>query len=161
MESRSEEILRIMEQQLEGTAEEKLRFFRLDELKRNISRLGAHSPGCEECGLFIPEAEAMASRIGEAVSVPGEERRELDRLIFRLSNHMMKDHGYYPTYHFSFRYSIWGIFLGLAVGYLLERISPLAEWYWLLTGGLMAGLFIGQVMGRIRDRKIREAGKVM
>lgn len=161
MESRSEEILRIMEQQLEGTAEEKLRFFRLDELTRNVSRLGAHSPGCEECGLFFPEAEAMASRIGEAVSVPGEERRELDRLIFRLSNHMMKDHGYYPTYHFSFRYSIWGIFLGLAVGYLLERISPLAEWYWLLTGGLMAGLFIGQVMGRIRDRKIREAGKVM
>lgn len=156
MENNTQEILRVMDQKLEGTPEEKIRFFRVDELKRNIERAGRFAPECEGCRQFIPEADAMAERIGEAMAVPGEARRELDRLIFRLSNHMMKEHGFYPVNHFSFRCSMWGIFLGLAAGYLLEKLV-LAPEYWLPATGLILGLFTGQILGRLRDQRIHSA----
>jgi hypothetical protein len=156
MENNTQEILRVMDQKLEGIPQEKLLFFKVDELRRNITRLGKYAPGCEVCDHFFPEAEGMAERIGDALAVQGEDRRELDRLIFRLSNHMMKEHGFYPVNHFSFRCSMWGIFLGLAAGYLLEKLV-LAPEYWLPATGLILGLFTGQILGRLRDRRIHSA----
>ena len=49
-----------------------------------------------------------------------------------------------------------GVFLGLSAGYLLEKLI-LAPEYWLPATGLIAGLFIGQILGRLRDRRINSA----
>ncbi len=160
MDTNVDGLISTMEEQLAGAEEKKLRFFRLDELKRNIRRIGHYAPACEVCHLFYPEAEATATHIGEAVNVPGVERRELDRLIFRLSNHMMKDHGYFPKYHFRYRFTIIGIFAGVLAGILLYALFPSTGWI-LPAAGLIAGLVTGQVMGRMRDRKIKAQNKVM
>ena len=161
MDNRADEILRNMDQKLEGTPQEKLFFFKVDELRRNITRLGEFAPDCEVCDHFFPEAEGMAERIGDALAVQGEDRRELDRLIFRLSNHMMKAHGFFPRNQFTFRYSVWGLLLGLTAGIILSESFQPALWYAMPAVGLIAGWIAGQLAGRLRDRKIREAGKVM
>ena len=160
MENQTEQMIALMEEKLKGTEEKKLRFFRLDELKRNIRRSSIYEHDCEVCRLFIPETEATVNHIGEAVNVPGKERRELDRLIFRLSNHMMKEHGFFPRYHFSYRWSIVGIFSGLILGYLLFRLFP-DHGLIFAAVALIAGLFTGQILGRRLDLKIKDQGKVM
>ena len=150
-----------IEEKLAGTEERKLRFFRLEELKRNIIRLGKYGAECEICPQFIPETESLTSHICEAVNVPGNERRELDRLIFRLSHHMIRHHGYYPAYYFGFRYSILGIFAGMVAGFLLSKVISTGNEMLLPMAGLVTGLFTGQILGRIRDKKVRDSGKVM
>ncbi len=162
METTMDALISAMEEKLAGTAEQKLRFFRLDELKRNMRRIGHYESRCAICRQFIPETEAMVSHIVEAVEVQGAERRELDRLIFRLSNHMMKEHGYFPKYHFSYRFSILGIFAGVLAGVLLYVLFRSTGWIFPAIG-LIAGLFAGQIRGadQRQQNKITKQGDVI
>jgi hypothetical protein len=75
-----------MEQSLDGIRDKDLRFFRTDELKRNISRVAHFSASCVECRKSRLSVEAALAHLNEAVNVPGPYRRELDRLIIQLGN---------------------------------------------------------------------------
>nr|MBP7505882.1 hypothetical protein [Prolixibacteraceae bacterium] len=66
-----------------------------------------------------------------------------------------------PRNQFTFRYSVWGLLLGLTAGIILSESFQPALWYAMPAVGLIAGWIAGQLAGRLRDRKIREAGKVM
>jgi hypothetical protein len=156
----AEHMMNVIDGKLEGTEDKKLRFFRLGELKRNISRIGQFCARCEGCNQFKQEVEAIAGHIDEAVSVPGQERRELDKLVFRLSNHMMKEHDFFPPHNYNYRYSLIGILAGALAGFLLMKFLPSIKWYLLVTG-LIAGLITGQIAGSIRDRKIRNENRLM
>ncbi len=160
MENWSEQMIMIIDGKLEGTEDKKLRFFRLEELKRNIHRIDRFAARCKGCNQFKPEVEDASVHIEEAVSVPGPERRELDRLIFRLSNHMIKEHDFFPPHHYNYKYSLMGIFAGIVTGFLLMKVFPSTHWY-LLAAGLMAGLLTGQITGSIWDRKIRNDNRLM
>jgi hypothetical protein len=160
MENWTEHILNLMDSGLEGTSQRKLKFFRLSELKRNIIRIGQNSGQCARCEDFKAEVEAVINHINEAVNVPGPERRELDRLIFRLSHHFMKAHGLFPPHHYRYLYSVTGTILGLISGLLLMKFFPSMNWY-IVVPAILAGLISGIVPGILKDRKMNELGKLM
>lgn len=149
-----------MEKQLAGVNEKDLRFFRIEELRRNIRRTGKFATTCRRCQQTKGEVESALAHINEAVSVPGQYRREVDRLITCLANHMMKEHGFYPPWHFNYLYSFLGMVAGTLVSFAAVMILPGKPWE-LLAAGFAAGLITGQVAGGRKDRKIREDNKLM
>jgi hypothetical protein len=107
----------------------------------------------------ISIAEAV-SKIEKTVNEPGETRREYDRLIYRISKHMQKEHGFYPPYYFSYLYSFFGILAGLVLGYILMKtVSGYSTE--MLSIGFTIGLIPAYIWGFIKDKKIRAEKRLM
>ncbi len=156
-----ENVLTQMEKSLSGAREKDLRFFRIDELRRNIGRVGHFSDNCHQCRSFKGQIESVLVHVEEAVNVPGYHRRELDRLIARLSRHMMLAHNYYPPYHFNYLYTTYGLLAGLALS--MAVIFLVNSRYGELSAALLfiISLLAGQIIGAKKDRKIRSEKRLM
>ena len=150
----------IIDSKLQGTKEKDLRFYRVDELKRNIERVDSFSKSCPYCQKQKADISAVINVIDEAVHVPGQTRREYDRLIGRLSIHMQKEHGFYTPFHFVYLFSFFGMVAGLLLGYLLLNLFPAYNWV-MLGIGFSVGLITGYVWGGIKDNKIRAEKRLM
>uniref|UniRef100_UPI0032168B93 hypothetical protein n=1 Tax=uncultured Draconibacterium sp. TaxID=1573823 RepID=UPI0032168B93 len=160
MESWSEKILTQIDTKLEGANEKDLRFFRIDEFKRNITRVNSFSNTCPQCKTEMQHIAETAADINEAINNVGRKRRDYDRLISRLSKHMQKEHGFYAPYYFTYMYSFLGIIIGAIVGYFLIKINPEFKLELFCTG-FAIGLLPTYIAGYIKDKKIRSAKKLM
>lgn len=160
MQNWAENVLKEMEQRLSGTREKDMRFFRIDELRRNIKRIDNYTPDCDICRNLKNETEIVLAHVNEAVNVPGSHRRELDRLMARLARHMMKTHRYYPPYYFNYLYSFYGIAAGSLLGLLVTLVIPSKPWE-LLAAGFVFGIIIGQFFGGKKDRIVRRNDRLM
>lgn len=160
MEDWAEQLITRFEEELEGTKQRDLRFFRVEEFKRNIRRANEFSKSCPVCEKEKLNIADVAGKINEAIQIPGKTRREYDRVIGRLSSHMQKEHGFYPPFYFAYLFSFFGMVAGLLLGYLLMKIFP--EWNWImLITGFIAGLIAGYVWGNKKDAGIRKDKKLM
>lgn len=160
MENWAEQINGKIDKKLAGTKEKEIRFFRVGELKRNISRAETFSAGCLFCRAQKDEIAGIVEKIDEAIHVPGPARREYDRIISRLSSHMQKEHGFFAPYYFSYLYSFFGMVAGLVAGYLLMRLLPEYNWV-MLSAGFSAGLVVAYFLGAGKDKKVRDEKKLM
>ena len=154
------ELNKIIDTKLESTRDKEIRFFRIDEFKRNIERVGSFSESCTHCQQQKTVIVEVVEKIEEAIHIPGNTRREYDRLIARLSKHIQKEHGFYPPYYFSYLYSFFGIAIGLIIGYILMKIKP-ELWIEMLSIGFVAGLIPSYIWGSIKDKKIRSEKRLM
>lgn len=137
-----------------------LRFYRVDEFKRNIERVGEFSGTCPYCDKEKINIAAIVDKMNEAIEIPGKSRREYDRAISRLSGHMQKHHGFYAPYYYTYLFSFFGMVAGLLLGYLLMKLFP-AYNYAMLSAGFVAGLITGYFWGGNKDSKIRSSKKIM
>ena len=160
MNSWSEETINKIDSKLENTRDKDKLFFRINEFKRNISRVGEFSASCPDCKKEIININEAVKTIDEAVNVPGRKRREYDRLISRLSRHMQKEHGFFAPYHFSYIYALYGFLAGVILGFILYSIHP--EYRFEMFGiGISVGLIVAYILGHIKDRKVRSEKKLM
>lgn len=160
MKNWAKELNKIIDAKLEGIRDKEIRFFRIEEFKRNIERVDAFSESCKFCEQQKTNISEVVEKIDEAINVPGNTRRAYDRLISRISKHIQKEHGFYPPYYFSYSYSFVGIVAGLIVGYILMKIQP-SLWIEMLSVGFIAGLFPGYIWGTVKDKKIRTEKRLM
>ena len=160
MEHWSEEIITSIDSKLTGAREKDLRFFRIEEFKRNIGRIDTFAEQCSFCQKQKPEIAKTIFTIEEAIQVPGKTRRDYDRLISRLASHMQHTHGFYAPYYFTYLYSFFGMLAGLVSGYLLMKLFP-DQNRMMLSAGFVAGLFAGYFPGSIKDKKIRKEKRLM
>jgi len=149
-----------IDEKLKDTKEKEIRFYRVDELKRNIERVDSFSQSCPFCQKQKIDITDTVKNINEAIHLPGQTRRDYDRLISRLSMHMQKAHGFYTPFYFAYLYSFFGMVAGLVLGYLLLRLFPDYDWT-MLTIGFSIGLVTGYIWGNIKDNKIRANKKLM
>lgn len=145
---------------LENTKEKEIRFYRIEEFKRNIKRVDEFASSCPYCSKEKTNITGIVKKIDEAVNVPGRSRREYDRIISRLSSHMHKQHGFVTPYYYTYLFSFFGMVAGLLIGYLLQKLFPLHNWEMLLIGFTM-GLVPAYLIGNIRDKKIRANKRLM
>ena len=160
MENWAEEIKSILDEKLEGIKEKEIRFYRIDEFKRNTERVDSFSKSCAYCQKQKINISDISRKIDDAVNVPGKTRRTYDRLISSLSKHMQKEHGFYPPYYFSYMYSFLGIVIGLIAGYFLMKLFPHIR-IEMFSIGFVAGLLPGYILGSVKDSKIRSGKKLM
>jgi hypothetical protein len=149
-----------LDEKLTGLKQRDLRFFRIEEFKRNIERVDRFSKNCPACEKEKLNISGIVAKIDEAIQVRGKSRREYDRIISRLSTHMQKVHGFFPPFYFTYLLSFFGMVAGLLLGYLLMIIFPAWDWM-MLTLGFVAGLFAGYIWGNRKDGRIRTYKKLM
>jgi len=160
MENWAVEINSKIDVSLEKSREKDLRFFRVDEFKRNITRIDEFSKSCPFCHKQKIDIAENVETIHEAVEVPGKSRREYDRLISRLARHMQKEHGFYAPFYFSYLYAFIGIVAGLVIGYILFKTFPMyGEALFLVC--VMVGIVAAYITGSYKDSKIRTSKKIM
>lgn len=145
---------------LEGVKDREIRFFRIEEFLRNVHRTEEFSNNCMQCNSNKIEINTIIEKIDEAIKVPGKTRREYDGIIGRLSNHMRKEHNFYPPFHYTYTYSFIGIVLGLIIGFLATLLFPSTNWL-ILVGCLTIGMIIGNIIGHKKDKKIRNDNRLM
>jgi hypothetical protein len=160
MEDWSKQVILQLDKKLQGIKQRDLRFFRMEEFKRNIERVDDFSKNCPACEKEKLSIAEITEKINEAIQVPGKSRREYDRIISRLSTHMQKVHGFFPPFYFTYLFSFFGMIAGVLFGYLLMKIFP--AWNWImLSSGFVAGLLAGYVWGTRKDAKVRMQKKLM
>jgi hypothetical protein len=160
MGSWAEEINSKIDVNLEKAREKDKRFFRVDEFKRNITRIDDFSGSCSFCLKHKIDIAEQAETIYEAIEVPGKSRREYDRLISRLGRHMQKERGFYAPFHFSYRYAFLGIFAGLITGFILYKLFP-GNGEALFLVCFVIGIITAYIAGSRKDSQIRTANKIM
>ncbi len=153
-------IIETVDTKLKGTKDKDLRFYRIDEFKRNIERIDSFSQNCPYCLKQKTGIAEVVEKIDHAVHTPGKDRREYDRLISKLSGHMQKEHGFHTPFYFVYLYSFFGMVAGMLAGYLLLKIFPAYNWV-MLSIGFSAGLLTGYFIGSSKDNKIRVNKKLM
>jgi len=156
----AEEINITIDDKLKDARDKDLRFLRVAEFKRNVARTGDYSDNCPFCMQQKISITEAVSKIEKTVNEPGETRREYDRLIYRISKHMQKEHGFYPPYYFSYLYSFFGILAGLVLGYILMK-TVAGYSTEMLSIGFTIGLIPAYIWGFIKDKKIRAEKRLM
>lgn len=160
MEDWATQKIEAVDEKLKDARQSDLRFFRVDEFKRNVERVGKYSGKCPVCTKEQIPINGIVDKIDRAIGTPGKERREYDRLISRLSGHMQKEHGYYTPNYFTYRFSFYGMLLGTLAGFLVMLIDQNNNMAF-LSAGFSLGLLIGYLYGNGKDRKVREKKKLM
>lgn len=160
MEEWSKQTISQIEEITKDIKQRDIRFYRVEEFKRNIERVGEFSKSCPYCEKEKINIAAIVEKLDEAIDVPGKTRREYDRIISRLSGHMQKNHGFFTPYYYAYLFSFFGMIAGILAGYLLMRIFPAYNWE-ALSAGFVAGLITGYVWGSKKDSKIRHSKKLM
>lgn len=160
MESWLAKISTQIDSKLEGVNEKDNRFYRIDEFKRNISRVSTFSKSCPTCKTEMQNIQQATETIDDAINTIGKTRRDYDKLISRLSKHMQKEHGFYTPYYFTYIYSFFGFVLGGIIGYFLMSINPDVKLE-LFCLGFAIGLLPTYILGYARDKKVRAAKKLM
>ncbi len=160
MENWAGELNKQIDINLQKAREKDLRFFRIDEFKRNIERTGEFSSRCKFCLHLKSDITATVESLEEAIEVPGKKRREYDKLISRLSKHMQKEHGFYPPFYFSYLYAFFGLIGGFCLSYLLAMLFPARAETIYLTG-FSVGIVGAYFWGNHRDKKVRSSQKIM
>lgn len=156
----SEELKQSIDEHLKDSREKDLRFFRIDEFKRNISRVDDFSNSCPVCKKAQFDIAEAVNTIDQAVNHVGKHRRNYDRLISRLSKHMQKEHGFYAPYYFTYLISFFGIVGGSVLGYLLMQLNADIKLELFLIG-FAIGLLPTYVLGHLKDKKIRKEKRLM
>ncbi len=152
-------ILKI-DESLTNAREKDIRFFRVDEFKRNVERVNDFSTSCGYCNQQKIDISEVVETIAEAIDVPGGKRRSYDRLISRLSIHMRKEHGFFPPFYFSYLFSFYGVAAGAFLGYLMFLLVP-ADSEAMFSIGFAVCLVVGYIWGSRKDQKIRLKEKLM
>ena len=160
MEDWSATTIETINEKLKDTRPVDLRFFRVDEFKRNVERVGEYAGKCPVCTREQINIRNITGKIDEAIGAPGKSRREYDKLISRLAAHMQNEHGFFTPNHYTYRYSFYGIVVGAAAGFLAMMLFTENNMAFLSTG-FSLGLLIGYIYGGGKDRKIREKKKLM
>lgn len=149
-----------LDEKVKNIRQRDIRFFRVEELKRNIERVGPFAKNCPWCEKEKLNITEIVSEMDVAISVPGKSRREYDRLISRLAGHMQKVHGFFTPFYYTYLFSFFGMVAGLLFGYLLLKLFP-AHAFAVLSAGFATGLIAGYFWGAKKDGKIREQQKLM
>jgi len=149
-----------IDNRLKNERQRDLRFFRVEEFKRNVERTGKYSGKCPVCPRQRISINEVVEVIDKAIAVPGKERLLYDRLIGRLADHMQKEHGFYTPNHFTYRFSFYGMLAGSGAG-LLFMLALHEHNFAFLSAGFSIGLLIGYLYGNNQDNKIREKKKLM
>lgn len=155
-----DEMIGKVDKSLVNANDKDIRFFRVDEFKRNIKRVDEFSIGCGFCNKHKMDVADAVESISEAIDVPGATRRGYDRLISRLSVHMRKEHGFYPPFYYSYLYSFYGFVFGAFLGYLMFLFIP-ANPEAMFSIGFAASLIISYIWGSRKDHKIRLEKRLM
>jgi hypothetical protein len=156
----AEEVNLKIDKSLESAKDKDIRFYRIDEFKRNIERVHEFSTQCSFCQKQKISINDAAKTIQEAVEVPGKIRREYDRLISRLSVHMRKEHGFYPPFYFSYLYAFFGFLGGLIFGFLLSLIFPRLKEV-MYSASLVVFIVGTYIIGSVKDGRIRTQKRIM
>lgn len=145
---------------LEAAREKDIRFFRIDEFKRNVIRVDEFSNTCAFCNRHKVDIAEAVETIREAVEIPGNERRQFDWLISGLADHMKKEHGFYPPYYYSYLYSFFGILTGGVVGFILYKLFP-EYGDTSFMASFVVGIIATYILGTKKDNRVRKNKKIM
>ncbi len=160
MKNWSASIKETIDTNLKGANPKDIRFFRVDEFKRNCERIEAFSPECPACYDFIENIKVAADNIHESVQLPGKTRRDFDKLTQKLASHLRKQHGFYPPFFFVSTYSFIGITAGVFLGFFALKFFPSPSYIPLIIT-VAIGLIAGYFSGSRKDNKIRRSKKLM
>ena len=150
----------LIDEKLKNSRPSDLRFFRVEEFKRNVDRVGTYSGKCPVCNKAQINIKEITAKIDVAIESPGKTRREYDRLMNRLATHMNSVHGFYTPNHFTYSYSLYGMLAGTGIGFILMMF--LSEYNMaFISAGFSIGLLIGYLYGSNKDRKIRQKKMLM
>lgn len=160
MNSWSEELHSTIDTKLKAANDKDLRFFRIDEFKRNISRVGSFANTCSTCKKEQQNIEEAVETIDEAINKVGKKRKDYDKLISRLSKHIQKEHGFYAPYYYTYHISLIGMIAGSLLGYFLMQLNAELKLE-LFCLGFALGLLPTYVWGHLKDKKVRHEKRLM
>ena len=159
-EERSPNANRIVEK-LSGINDKDIRFFRVEEFIRMTTRNNHLATTCPTCAAFEQGISETVAVLDQAIKHPGKERKRYDQLISQLSKHQRRDHGFFPPFYHNYLYTFYGLLAGAILGALLSLIASSVSIWFFVVPFVIVGLLAGQVIGGLKDSKIRTQKRIL
>jgi hypothetical protein len=137
------------------------KFYQVDTFLKLAKKVDEFSSDCIDCKSLKRKIEEASENLDFYLNGEISSRRSYEKILNEISKHIRKTHKVFPKQYNLYSFSFFGIIAGLFLGWLIALLID--ETY--LKGGLIlgftVGLIAGRIVGKIRDRKLHQAGKIL
>lgn len=144
--------------QIEGIKRLDAGFINVRLLNNSAKKLDEFSGVCSNCKQLKKDYEAILPEVVKRVEEP-EFRDNYEKKLIEVSKHLEKQHGIMPKKYYASLYTLIGIGVGLASGYLLTYLIREDLVYTGLFYGGIGGVLFGYFLGFKKDKKLSALGK--
>ena len=137
------------------------KFYQVDSFLKIAKKTDQYAADCKACSGFKEEAEDLAENLFEYLKGDVKSRRNYEKKLDVMNRHLRKEHKIYPKQFFISLYSFLGVVGGLAFGAAVAYLTIPGFLQQSLLFGFVAGLIIGRVWGKMKDKKQEKAGLVL
>ncbi len=137
------------------------KFYQVESFLKIAKKVDQFAPICENCNESKTISEELTENLFDYLKGDVNSRRNYEKKLDTMNKHLRKEHSIYPKQYFISLYSLIGVVGGLLSGALIAYMTIPGFMKQSLLFGFVAGLFVGRIWGKIKDKKIQKEGKVL
>ncbi|QZT36506.1 hypothetical protein K5X82_14765 [Halosquirtibacter xylanolyticus] len=148
-----QEIIDDLNRSIEGVSEKDLRFFPNEVLKTQIEEMSSHADKCDICNRKLSGTKEIFPMIKAAIAQPGHERKEVDRYLNSVSDHLKTEHGVRSAHHYASKFAMWSMIGSIVVASLVLFLMGVEKMLFLVVSIGVIAFVLGYVAGDLKDRR--------
>ncbi len=151
--------LQVIEEESKDFSFSKVNLLKITSLEKLIKESPNFADNCNQCKSHLAELETMVHQVSKLDD--SNVRQPYEKKFNEMRRHFQKEHGYFDPFHFVAR---WVLIFGLISAAIAMAISYLSH-QMIISDFILIGTFIGitggYLFGSFKDKKIRQAGKLI
>ncbi len=137
------------------------KFYQVESFLKIAKKVDHFAANCSTCNSSKAVSEELTENLADYLKGDVASRRAYEKKLTVMNKHLRKEHSIYPKQYFISLYSLLGVVIGLLSGALVAYLTIPGFMKQSLLFGFVAGLFIGRIWGKVKDKKQLKAGKVL
>ena len=134
------------------------KFFQVETFLKAAKKADSFSEKCDNCKIHKDTSEEIAENLQSYLKGDFKSRKDYEKRLTAITNHLKKAHQIYPEQYFISLYSLFGVVGGLAFGALVAYLTIPGFIKQTMLFGFVLGLLIGRILGK-RKEKINKINK--
>jgi len=150
-----------LEKEIEKIHRSDIKFYQLDRIEKIANILDKEKSDCQDCKYHLQALVKMSSTLSEQLNGKISSRRKFEKQIELIIKHLRTKHGYYPSeYNLNF-YSLYGLVLGIFLGWIFSQFYFLNSI--IINISVSSGIFVllFRQLGRRKDKQNMQKGKII
>lgn len=143
----------------ENFSEKDYKYFHIDRLIKVSEHLDKYSSSCRECLKMKEPIFDLSENLSQHINGKVSDRAHFENIFDEAVTHLKRFHNLYPPFYFNYLYTFFGFAAGMLFGSLVYFLLPDNPVPKLILIMALVGMFIGQVIGRKKDNKVRNKGR--
>lgn len=150
-----------LEKEVEKIHRSDIKFYQLYKIEKIATILDKEKADCQDCKYHLKTLVKMSSNLSEQLNGQIADRRNFEKQIELIVKHLRTKHGYFPSEYYLNFYSLYGLILGIFLGWIFSQFYFLNSL--IINISISSGIFVllFRQFGRRKDKQNMQKGRVI